>query len=163
VDTGFLDTIVQTYVQAFQRGFAILHVFSLGLLGLLGGVAWMANFLTVIQAGVPLGAILAQLVLVLVSFAVHVVLILNMYKWAFGFFDLFASWGASVTGGAFTAEMFLSPSTVWTLGFRIVWPLIDFATGLGALRIMTNVGPLFFAILAITAIIATFLYLLYLL
>lgn len=145
-------------MQAFQRGFAILHAVSLGLLGALGGIAWLANFITVMQAGMPVGAVLAQLCLVLVSFAVHVLLITNMYTWAFGFFDLFASWGASITGGNFTAEMFLSPSTVWTIGFRITWPLIEFATGMGAIKAMFNVTPIFIALITVVVISLVFLW-----
>jgi type IV secretion system protein TrbL len=158
MDTGFLDTLVQTYVAAFQRGFGILHIVSLGLLGLVGSVAWGANLITVIQAGLPMGGVLAQLVLVLVTLAVHVLLITNMYTWAFGFFDLFAQWGAAVTGGTFSAAAFLSPSTVWTIGFRISWPLVEFMTQMGAVRVVKNIGPLVIALVAVLVIALAFLW-----
>jgi type IV secretion system protein TrbL len=158
MDAGFLDTLVQTYVTAFQQGFGMLHALSLGLLGLVGGVAWGANLIHVIQAGMPLGGILAQLCLVLTSFAVHVLLITNMYSWAFGFFDLFTRWGASITGGAFSAEQFLSPSTVWTIGFTVSRPLIDFVMDMGALAVVKNIGPIFIALIAVLVIILAFLW-----
>jgi type IV secretory pathway TrbL component len=158
MDAGFLDTIVQTYAAAFQRGFGILHVISLGLLGLVGSVAWGANLITVIQAGVPMGGVLAQLCLVLVTLAVHVLLITNMYSWAFGFFDFFAQWGAAITGGTFSASMFLSPSTVWSMGFTISWPLIEFITQMGAVKILKNIGPLVVALVAVLVIVLAFLW-----
>jgi type IV secretory pathway TrbL component len=158
VDAGFLDHVVQTYATAFQQGFGILHRVSLGLLGLVGSVAWGANLITVIQAGLPLGGVLAQLCLVLVSFAVHVLLITNMYSWAFAFFDLFAQWGASITGGTFSAAQFLQPSSVWSLGFRVSWPLIEFVSGLGVVKIITNIGPLIAALLAVIVIVLAFLW-----
>ena len=158
MDTGFLDTLVQTYVAAFKSGFAILHRFSLGLLGLVGTVAGAANLITVIQAGVPVGSVLAQLCLVLVSCAVHFLLIVNMYSWAFGFFDLFAQWGASITGGAFSAADFLSPSTVWTIGFKISRPLLEFVTHMGAWKTVKNIGPIIVALIALIGIVLAFLW-----
>lgn len=158
MNTGFLDTIVQVYAVAFQRGFSILHTFSLVLLGLVGTVAGAANLITVIQAGLPLGSLLAQLCLVLVSIAVHALLIVNMYSWAFGFFDLFAQWGASITGGAFSAADFLHPSTVWTLGFTISAPLIDFVTEMGTWKVVKNIGPIIIALVAVIGIVLAFLW-----
>ena len=93
-----LDTILQSYISALLGGFAVLHVYTLPLFGVVAHLAFLRGMMPTIRAGLHHGEIWAHLILILVSVAGYIFLLTNFRMLTTLIFDLASTFGAQVGG-----------------------------------------------------------------
>lgn len=152
---GFLDILTNTFVAALLGGFQILHGYALPLLALLGGLALLGFLIPQIMEQ-NIAAILAGLLFMLFYLSVFHYLATNMQHIAMAFFNQFVAWGSMVGGGQFGPGDFLSPSTVMTTGFKIVFPILEAIKRFSLIKATANAGTILVLFGAMVIIVLAF-------
>ena len=136
-----IDQILQAYVAALLAGFAVLHVYSLPLLGVASSLAFVRGMLPQIRAGIHAGEIWAHVVLMLISVAGYVYLLTHFRALTLIVFNLAQQFGAQV--GGLGGSALSNPSAVMEAGAIAVLPITDFIARTNGMAALKNIGVLF--------------------
>src|SRR2546427_6759947 len=124
-----LNDIVSAFVAALEGGAVTLGQYSFGLLAIAATLAFYFQVgPQVAHGGVGVGDALAGFLLLAIKIAVTFWLVLLLPDLARAAFDTFAQWGATVSGGGFTRQNFVSPAEIVDTGFILARPVRDFTT-----------------------------------
>lgn len=124
--SDILNRITTGFTVALDGAYAALHVYSLGLLSVLGIIYLYLAVGQMVMRHYALGA-LGDFLWVVLKIGVFVFLAAVLYDLMWnGAFRTFLQWGVEAGGGAFPLEAFLHPSQVIDAGFRAAVPLYDF-------------------------------------
>lgn len=158
MDVGFFDAITQAFLVALESGFLVLHHWSLVILSSLAGFVWIMTVLPMAAAGMSPAGIIAAFGALILGIGIYWYLIVHMHSIAMGFFDLFAGFGASVSGGTFTAEQFHHPSAVFEMSFIASRPLVDFLNNHTGWAVLFNGHMVLIYAITILIIVGAFLW-----
>ena len=124
-----LNDIVSAFVAALEGGAVTLGQYSFDLLAIAATLAFYFQVgPQVAHGGVGVGDALAGFLLLVIKIAVTFWLVLHLPDLARAAFDTFAQWGATVSGGGFTRQNFVSPAEIVDTGFILARPVRDFTT-----------------------------------
>src|SRR6266404_5644982 len=108
-----LNDIVNAFVAAIEAGTVTLGQYSFGLLAIAATLAFYFQVgPQVASGGTGVGDALAGFLLLAIKIGVIYWLVLHLPDLARAAFDTFAQWGASVSGGGFTRQNFVSPAEI---------------------------------------------------
>ena len=156
MDFKFLDVVVNTFVAALQSGAATLGKYSLGLLAVLGAIAFRRELWPVIvSGGSQIGDALGTFLFFLVRTGFFMWILVNLIPLTDAVFSTFLTWGGAV-GGAEAAARMTTPSSVATIGFVISEPLDKFIQGHSGWATLWNAPQLMMYGLINFAILSTF-------
>lgn len=158
MNVGFFDAITQAFLVALESGFLVLHQWAVVILSGLAGFVWIMTVLPMAAAGLSPAGIIAAMAALLLGIGIYWYLIVHMHSIAMGFFDLFAGFGASVSGGVFTAEQFRHPSAIFEMAFITSRPLVDFLNNQTGWAVLWNGHMVFLYAVALLFIVGAFLW-----
>jgi type IV secretion system protein TrbL len=150
-----VDTILQSFVSALIAGFAVLHVYTLPILGVAAHLAWLRGVYPSIRAGLHPGELWAQVLLMAMSIAGYIYLLTHFQPLARGVFVFATELGAQV--GGFSGAAMMQPSQVFQSGAAAGTPLIDFMARFQGWAALKNFPILLQYSLAYTAILIAFI------
>jgi type IV secretion system protein TrbL len=154
---SILDGITGAFITALQAGFGVLQASSLLLLGAFALIAFCLHMAPLVAQGAPMGDGLAGTLWIVIRIGVFYWLILNTYPMALAGLETFVNWGLAPSGGVFTLQSFLQPSTVLESGLRAGWPLMQFVQNMSGWAVLFNLPILFVYSLAYLVIVGAFL------
>ncbi len=131
MNAQLLNDIVSAFVAALEAGTVTLGQYSFGLLAIAATLAFYFQVgPQVASGGTGVGDALAGFLLLAIKIGVFYWLVLHLPDLARAAFDTFAQWGATVSGGGFTRQNFVSPAEIVDTGFRMARPLRDFTSNI---------------------------------
>jgi type IV secretory pathway TrbL component len=138
LESDILDRLATGFSVALDGAYGSLHVYSLGLLSVLGLIhLYLALGRMLSQGGTANLSALGEFLWVAIRIGVFVFITVVLYDLMWnGAFMTFLNWGLEAGGRTFSLVDFLSPSRVVNAGFRVAVPLYDF------LNNMTGPGKL---------------------
>jgi type IV secretion system protein TrbL len=151
------DAIARGFTAALGMGFQVLHGYSLPLLGILAAI----HFYQVASAAVmyghgSMGDALAGSLLLLLRVGIFYWGLTHLWTMAEAALHTFIGWGAQAGGGAFTLTDFLSPSSIWDMGWRISKPIDDLIARHSGWQVLFNAPDLLMYALARLCIVVAF-------
>jgi type IV secretion system protein TrbL len=123
MNAEILNAVVSAFNSTLDGAFATLHVYSLGLLSVLGIIYLMHALGRMLSSGSASLAALGDFLWVAVRIGVFVFLTVALDFIMDAAFATFLQWGVEAGGGGFSMSDFLNPSQTVDAGFRAALPL----------------------------------------